>query len=72
MDLQDPLLERYVNTFLDMGKLGMRNIEAWKVDFDEQMEIYISVYDDKKCSMRQELDQQLKGIEKQIDRVNIY
>ena len=71
MDLQDPLLERYVNTFLDMGKLGMRNIEAWKVDFDEQMEIYISVYDDKKCSMRQELDQQLKGIEKQIDRVNI-
>ena len=71
MDLQDPLLERYVNTFLDMGKLGMRNIEAWKVDFDEQMEIYISVYDDKKCSMRQELDQQLKGIEKQIDRVII-
>ena len=71
MDLQDPVLERYVNTFLDMGKLGMRNIEAWKVDFDEQMEIYISVYDDKKCSMRQELDQQLKGIEKQIDRVNI-
>ena len=71
MDLKDPVLERYVTTFLDMGELAMRNIKTWKIDFDEQMEVYIRDYDDKKCTMRQELDSELKGIEKQIERVNI-
>ena len=54
-----------------MGELAMRNIKTWKIDFDEQMEVYIRDYDVKKCSMRQELDNELKGIEKQIERVNI-
>merc|ERR1711962_1056281 len=70
MDLKDPVLERYVTTFLDMGELAMRNIKTWKIDFDEQMEVYIRDYDDKKCTMRQELDSELKGIEKQIERVS--
>ena len=70
MDLKDPVLERYIKTFSDMGELRMRNIETWKIDFDEQMEVYIRDYDVKKCSMRQELDNELKGIEKQIERVN--
>ena len=25
-----------------MGELAMRNIKTWKIDFDEQMEVYIS------------------------------
>ena len=54
-----------------MGELAMRNIKTWKIDFDEQMEVYTRDYDIKKCTMRQELDNELKGIEKQIERVNI-
>ena len=42
MDLKDPVLERYVKTVSDMGELAMRNIKTWKIDFDEQMEVYIS------------------------------
>ena len=71
MDLKDPVLERYVKTVSDMGELAMRNIKTWKIDFDEQMEVYIRDYDVKKCSMRQELDNELKSIEKQIERVNM-
>ena len=71
MDLKDPVLERYVKTVSDMGELAMRNIKTWKIDFDEQMEVYIRDYDVKKCRMRQELDNELKSIEKQIERVNM-
>ena len=47
----------------------MRNIYAWEVEFDDQLKTYEKDYEDLKCTARAELDKQLKGIEKQIERV---
>ena len=69
MNLDDSLLQSQVDTAREMGKLGMRNIHAWELEFDEQLETYKKDYEGMKCTARAELDKQLKGIEKQIERV---
>ena len=69
MSFDDSLLQSQVDTAREMGKLGMRNIHAWELEFDEQLEAYKKDYEGMKCTARAELDKQLKGIEKQIERV---
>ena len=69
MNLDDSLLQSQVDTAREMGKLGMRNIHAWELEFDEQLDAYKKDYEVMKCTARAELDKQLKGIEKQIERV---
>ena len=69
MNLDDVLLQSQVDTAREMGKLGMRNIHAWAVEFNDQLETYKKDYEGMKCTARTELDKQLKGIEKQIERV---
>ena len=69
MNFDDSLLQSQVDTAREMGKLGMRNIHAWELEFDEQLDAYKKDYEGMKCTAREELDKQLKGIEKQIERV---
>ena len=69
MNFDDSLLQSQVDTAREMGKLGMRNIHAWELEFDEQLEAYKKDYEGMKCTARAELDKQLRGIEKQIERV---
>ena len=69
MNLDDVLLQSQVDTARELGKLGMRNIHAWEVEFDDQLETYKKDYEGMKCTARAELDKQLIGIEKQIERV---
>ena len=69
MNLDDSMLQSKINTVREMGKLGMRNIHAWELEFDEQLDTYKKDYEVMKCTARAELDKQLTGIEKQIERV---
>ena len=69
MNLDDSLLQSQVDTAREMGKLGMRNIHAWELEFDDQLKTYKKDYESMKCTARAELDKQLIGIEKQIERV---
>ena len=69
MNLDDSLLQSQVDTAREMGKLGMRNIHAWELEFDDQLKTYKKDYEGMKCTARAELDKQLIGIEKQIERV---
>ena len=69
MNLDDSLLQSQVDTARELGKLGMRNIHAWELEFDDQLKTYKKDYESMKCTARAELDKQLKGIEKQIERV---
>ena len=69
MNLDDSMHQSKINTVREMGKLGMRNIHAWELEFDEQLDTYKKDYEVMKCTARAELDKQLKGIEKQIERV---
>ena len=69
MNLDNSMLQGQVDTLREMGKLGMRNIHAWELEFDEQLDAYKKDYEGMKCTARAELDKQLKGIEKQIERV---
>ena len=68
MNLDDSLLQSQVDTAREMGKLGMRNIHAWELEFDDQLKTYKKDYEGMKCTARAELDKQLIGIEKQIER----
>ena len=69
MNLDDVLLQSQVDTARELGKLGMRNIHAWELEFDDQLKTYKKDYESMKCTARAELDKQLQGIEKQIERV---
>ena len=69
MNLDDVLLQSQVDTARELGKLGMRNIHAWELEFDDQLKTYKKDYESMKCTARAELDKQLIGIEKQIERV---
>ena len=69
MNIDDVLLQSQVDTARDLGKLGMRNIHAWELEFDDQLKTYKKDYESMKCTARAELDKQLTGIEKQIERV---
>ena len=69
MNIDDVLLQSQVDTARELGKLGMRNIHAWELEFDDQLKTYKKDYESMKCTARAELDKQLIGIEKQIERV---
>ena len=69
MNLDDVLLQSQVDTARELGKLGMRNIHAWELEFDDQLKTYKKDYESMKCTARAELDTQLIGIEKQIEQV---
>ena len=69
MNIDDVLLQSQVDTARELGKLGMRNIHAWELEFDDQLKTYKKDYEGMKCTARAELDKQLIGIEKQIERV---
>ena len=69
MVFDDPMVQRQLRTVEEMGQLGVRNIHAWERQFDEQLETYKNDYESMKCTARGELDKQLQGIEKQIERV---
>ena len=64
-----PILQGQLNTVKERGQLGLRNIHAWELQFDEQLRTYKNDYEAMKCTARGELDKQLKGIENQIERV---
>ena len=69
MVFDDPLLQGQLRNFKEMGQLGVRNIHAWELQFDEQLKTYKKDYESMKCTARGEQDKQLKGIENQIERV---
>ena len=69
LNMDNSMLQGQVDTLREMGKLGMRNIHAWEREFDEQLKTYKNDYEGMKCTARAELDKQLIGIEKQIERV---
>ena len=66
MNLDDSLLQSQVDTAREIGKLGMRNIHAWEVEFDDQLKTYEKDYEYMKCTARAELDKQLKGIKNKL------
>ena len=67
--LDNAMVQGQLRTVKEMGQLGVRNIHAWKLQFDDQLETYKKDYEGMKCTERGELDKQLKGIENQIERV---
>ena len=69
MVFDDPLVQAQLRTVKEMGQLGVRNIHAWELQFDDQLKTYKKDYESMKCTARGELDEQLKGIENQIEMV---
>ena len=69
MVFDDPMVQRQLKTVEEMGRFGVRNIHTWELQFDEQLKTYKNDYESMKCTARGELDKQLQGIEKQIERV---
>ena len=69
MVFDDPMVRGQIKAVEEMGRLGVRNIHTWGLQFDDQLKTYKNDYESMKCTARGELNKQLQGIEKQIERV---